>query len=238
MHNINSEYTYENPFDLIECVSTKFQEIEFTRNNLFIENDHPNISQWIINLKNNSQWYSLFLNVIDVQFTIDCPHMVKLENKLPQQYFLVPVKNSKIIESLLINNIYAFSITPLREIEFTTYIKNFFTIEYQTKLFKTLEFPKLDLTTKENKILSSLLEKNNQGLSRTDLMKIGWSNTTVYHKTLDVHLFNLRRKLEEINVEIIFDKNIWKINLEKFKLSHSKPIAPLNSSFCSELINI
>lgn len=58
------------------------------------------------------------------------------------------------------------------------------------------------LTSKEFQIISALSESQNQSLVRTHLMTKVWGEISVQSKTLDVHLYNLRQKLEPIGLEI------------------------------------
>jgi DNA-binding response OmpR family regulator len=41
-------------------------------------------------------------------------------------------------------------------------------------------------------------------VSRTTILEKIWGNVTVSAKTLDVHLFNLRKKIAEVGLEIVF----------------------------------
>ncbi len=56
-------------------------------------------------------------------------------------------------------------------------------------------FDELSLTIKEIKILRALLGSPTKRLHRADLVKSIWGGLTVHHKTLDVHIYNLRKKL-------------------------------------------
>jgi DNA-binding response OmpR family regulator len=58
------------------------------------------------------------------------------------------------------------------------------------------------LTARELQIFSVLRKNIQNGVSRKDLLKQVWSDTAVTTKTLDVHLFNIRRKLSKIGIEI------------------------------------
>ncbi len=115
-------------------------------------------------------------------------------------------------------------------------IEYFFTLENQINLLRDLHLSPLDLTTKEKVILDSFLKNYSKGLSRKDLMELCWPQTSVYHKTLDVHLFNLRKKTETIGFEIYFENQVWKvkINEEKFKNSDDK----IFLSICSQSLSL
>lgn len=58
------------------------------------------------------------------------------------------------------------------------------------------------LTARELQIFSVLRQNLGTGISRKELLKKVWDNTAVTSKTLDVHLFNIRRKLAKIGIEI------------------------------------
>lgn len=60
------------------------------------------------------------------------------------------------------------------------------------------------LTSKEFQILSILMHASNQILSREEIVERVWSSVHVSPKTLDVHLFKLRRKIAPLNVAIEF----------------------------------
>ncbi|MBX9767087.1 MAG: response regulator transcription factor [Bdellovibrionales bacterium] len=60
------------------------------------------------------------------------------------------------------------------------------------------------LTSKEFQILSLLNRAAGAPLTREDIIKQTWGGVTVAAKSLDVHLFNLRRKIEPLGIEVIF----------------------------------
>ena len=66
-----------------------------------------------------------------------------------------------------------------------------------------------NLTGKEDEVLEVLVRCQKTGASRDEIMNTCWKNLTVYNKTLDVHLFNLRRKLKKINMEIYYKESSW-----------------------------
>lgn len=59
-------------------------------------------------------------------------------------------------------------------------------------------------TSKEVQIMSHLLDTPNLQATRADLVQRVWRTTKVTTKTLDVHLFNLRKKLAPIKISIKF----------------------------------
>jgi len=60
------------------------------------------------------------------------------------------------------------------------------------------------LTSKEFQIISAFCEANKQSLMRADIISKVWGQVAVQTKTLDVHLYNLRQKLQPIGLEIRF----------------------------------
>ena len=51
------------------------------------------------------------------------------------------------------------------------------------------------LTTKQQKLLGLFLDNNERVVDRDIILDKVWGNTAVHPKTIDVHLYNLRRKL-------------------------------------------
>ncbi len=64
----------------------------------------------------------------------------------------------------------------------------------------------IDLTTREMQILTSLMQSAGQRIERPALSEAVWGGMKVGAKTLDVHIFNLRRKLLLVGYEIRFRK--------------------------------
>lgn len=58
------------------------------------------------------------------------------------------------------------------------------------------------LTSKEYQILSLLKTAPERRISRTELFAAVWDNVRVSSKTLDVHIFNLRKKIKPLGVDI------------------------------------
>ena len=64
---------------------------------------------------------------------------------------------------------------------------------------KSLEALNLDLslfTNKEIKIVESFNMKEDKTLHRNEIVKIIWKNIAIHPNTLDVHIYNLRKKLK------------------------------------------
>ncbi len=62
----------------------------------------------------------------------------------------------------------------------------------------------ISLTAKEFQILSHLQRAGGAPMTRESLIKLTWGGITVAAKSLDVHLFHLRRKIEPLGMEITF----------------------------------
>lgn len=58
------------------------------------------------------------------------------------------------------------------------------------------------LTRRESMIFEVLRRNGPAGLSRAEISKQVWSNVSVHEKTIDVHVFNLRRKLNSTRYRI------------------------------------
>lgn len=70
---------------------------------------------------------------------------------------------------------------------------------------KSLEALNLDLTqftNKEIKIIESFNTQEDRTLHRNDIVKIIWKNIAIHPNTLDVHIYNLRKKLKQSNYSI------------------------------------
>ncbi|MEW6055685.1 MAG: winged helix-turn-helix domain-containing protein [Bdellovibrionota bacterium] len=59
-----------------------------------------------------------------------------------------------------------------------------------------------ELTLKEQQLLSLFLNSRDQSVSRTEILAQIWKNAKVDPKTVDVHLYNLRRKIQNGGIEI------------------------------------
>lgn len=54
-----------------------------------------------------------------------------------------------------------------------------------------------NLTSKQSQMLSLFMKSPTRSISREDILDKVWGSTTVHPKTVDVHLYNLRRKLNQ-----------------------------------------
>ena len=64
-----------------------------------------------------------------------------------------------------------------------------------------------ELTAKENAILSLFKESTSGEVTRDEIVTTVWENLKVHPKTLDVHLYNLRRKLQAHGLKIALSHN-------------------------------
>jgi DNA-binding response OmpR family regulator len=62
----------------------------------------------------------------------------------------------------------------------------------------------VSLTPKELQILEALKQNPGQPKTRADIIKKVWGDVSVTNKALDVHIYNLRRKLLCLNIDVEF----------------------------------
>ncbi|MBT3981273.1 MAG: response regulator transcription factor [Bacteriovoracaceae bacterium] len=73
-----------------------------------------------------------------------------------------------------------------------------------------------DLTMKESKILNLFLASDNFIIDREEVIREIWPKVKVQPKTLDVHLYNLRKKLKRIDLYIVSQGNCkWQLSRTK-----------------------
>ena len=72
-----------------------------------------------------------------------------------------------------------------------------------------------DLTFREHQILTIFLSRPDRAVKRDDLYAALWSKVTVNRKTLDVHLFNLRRKLRPLGYDVLCQDQIFSLRRVK-----------------------
>lgn len=96
---------------------------------------------------------------------------------------------------------------------------------------KSLEALNLDLTqftNKEIKIIESFNMKEEKTLHRNEIVKVIWKNIAIHPNTLDVHIYNLRKKLKP------FGFGIKAIGNGLFQFVNLIPKESIN---CSEVIS-
>ena len=59
-----------------------------------------------------------------------------------------------------------------------------------------------NLTLKQLQVLSLFLKSPIRSVNRKDILKKVWGTTSVHPKTVDVHLYNLRKKLGPLGFQI------------------------------------
>lgn len=174
---------------------------------------------------------TFFLTIADFQNALasqERPQMIISDLKLPDGNFIDFLKKeySKIegipylvvsavadIEALhfcLKEGAVDYLTKPFQINELIVKIERFFNthIEKNTEKLKLLNenFINSNLTYKESKILSTLVKSMNCFVPRKEIIENVWSNPDDVHpKTLDVHLYNLRRKLEPLGFQIYSD---------------------------------
>jgi DNA-binding response OmpR family regulator len=70
-----------------------------------------------------------------------------------------------------------------------------------------------DLTFREHQLLTIFLSRPTRSVQRKELYDAIWTKVTVNRKTLDVHLFNLRRKLRPHGYDVLCRNQVF--SLEK-----------------------
>lgn len=92
---------------------------------------------------------------------------------------------------------------PIRKAEFLVKVENVLKgrshsfIGYDRRELY-LDGVKVDnLTSKQIRLLSLFMDSPSRTVNRTDILEQVWGSTTVHPKTVDVHLYNLRRKLHD-----------------------------------------
>lgn len=69
-------------------------------------------------------------------------------------------------------------------------------------ILKQMNLNITDFTNKEVKIIESFQAKEDKTLHRSQIVQIIWKNIAIHPNTLDVHIYNLRRKLKPYNFNI------------------------------------
>ncbi len=94
---------------------------------------------------------------------------------------------------------------PFKKNELIVKIENIFTGVGRRNVTSTTNHRSLvldgkeveNLTSKQKQLLSLFLNASDRVVSRDDILDDVWGDTTVHPKTVDVHLYNLRRKLHD-----------------------------------------
>lgn len=76
---------------------------------------------------------------------------------------------------------------------------------------------RLNLTFKERQLLAIFLLSEGRAVTRSQLFGSVWNQVSVNKKTLDVHLFNLRRKLHPTGYDIICHEQIYTLSRKRIE---------------------
>jgi DNA-binding response OmpR family regulator len=116
------------------------------------------------------------------------------------------------LPSLLKSGAFDVMLGQVRYLELYGKLQYFFSDNHQIQLFKQNPPFKIDFTRKEQQLFDFLVA-HPLGVSREELMTLCWKNISVHPKTLDVHLFNLRQKLEDVSAGVRFNGGKWHLDL-------------------------
>lgn len=133
-----------------------------------------------------------------------------------KSFFIISDNLFNWVPLLLSKGAFDVMVSPLRGTELIGKLHYYFSESYQTNLLKNSTHFQFDLTKKEQKLFDFLID-HPKGVTREQLMTICWKNISVHPKTLDVHLFNLRQKIESVGGVINFRDGRWLLyfNLDK-----------------------
>lgn len=172
-----------------------------------------------------------FLNIHDFKMALETlpkPLLIISDLKLPDGNFIDFLKNN----FSKVENIPYLVVSSDADIETLQFCLKEGAVDYLTKPFQINEllvkierflqlrnnnntdklkllsesFINNNLTYKESKILSTLVQNFNNFVLRKIIIQNVWNNSEDVHpKTLDVHLYNLRRKVEPLGFQIYSD---------------------------------
>lgn len=134
-------------------------------------------------------------------------------------YFILSDSLSHWIPKILSRGAFDVIIGSVRYNEFNGKLEHFFSEENQASLLKKYTNKYLDLTKKEQQLFDFLVA-HPRGITRDQLMTKCWKNVSVHPKTLDVHLFNLRQKLEAVGGAVGFRNGSWHLYFNSHQASH------------------
>lgn len=93
-------------------------------------------------------------------------------------------------------------------------------------VMKTLDLDGVEvkgLTSKQMQLLSLFVNSDDRSVTRNDILNKVWRDTNVHPKTVDVHLYNLRRKVHEYGYLIRSDGGgRWSLLAERIDGSRSR----------------
>lgn len=89
-----------------------------------------------------------------------------------------------------------------RLLDSSGFIQDEFTIDPLRRCVSGRDNVEVELTSKELLIFNWIYQASNVGIKRSDLIKKVWHDVSIGGKTIDVHIFNLRRKIAKLNLKI------------------------------------
>lgn len=186
------QFVYRNIFSESHIVLTFFKSFQSFANALEDKNSHPDLIIADIML-GNDHFFQL-LNEADLSLNV--PYLV--------------ISGRDDYET--ISNAYAadaidYILKPLNHDEIKAKVERHLrNIEEKTlESSKSLEALNIDFTNftnKEVKIIESFNQREDKTLHRNEIVQIIWKNIAIHPNTLDVHIYNLRKKLKEFNYGI------------------------------------
>lgn len=179
---------YQSVFDNSEYKIDFFQSFNDFKNKYTQSSDiKPDLSIVDINLQDGN--FFQLLNESDVTLT-DPFIVVSKSNELPSfelafeagaiDYLLKPINNNELLAKVS---------KHLKSIEKR--------IIESSKTLKSLNLDIQNYTNKEIKIIESFNFQDDKTLHRSEIVKIIWKNIAIHPNTLDVHIYNLRKKLKK-----------------------------------------
>lgn len=173
--------------------------------------------------------FPLRLFVFDTLAPLSEELQEKVSKKLKDQcLFVLTEQCADLIPQLLQAGAFDALLSPLKTNELGAKLRYYFGEHHQRYLLRTNPPFTLELTKKEQ-MLFDLLLTTPHGVSRNELMTLCWKGVVVHPKTLDVHLFNLRQKLESVGGTVRFQRGLWSIDLSKTSES-APPLDPSSQS--------
>jgi DNA-binding response OmpR family regulator len=143
------------------------------------------------------------------------------------QYFIVSALDDiDVIRHCLDRGVIDYLVKPIRRNELLVKIENalsnlakpsnFIDGPHKTLTLDGIKIP--NLTSKQMQVLSLFLQSPGRVVFRREILKKVWGETTVHPKTVDVHLYNLRRKLGSHGFFIRSEGGgKWALMAEKFQ---------------------
>lgn len=99
-------------------------------------------------------------------------------------------------------------------------------VDFQKLTVKRRGLSSIELTPKEMSIFSELFKAGKNHVPRGRLLEAVWGRVKVSGKALDVHLFNLRRKLQTLEIQICcLEGGSYEIREGRAAVAHESPKA-------------